>query len=223
MSSQDSIEKKFKLVRNFDIPLGTDMSAIFPTGTKISIRFLGYEVDDFLLFKFPLVSNVASYLAPDISMSAAFQHDGHNVLFKSSVKYALPKQRFAFLAYPDNFRVYEVRKTERVNCLLPTSIELDKKYYGVLEDISTTGSRLTFDSVYQTSLRDLESGRLLEINIITPKDNLTIQTTIMSVRKSFTRVTLGLKFNDDSKQGQKILSKFIDSIKFTGINKEERA
>ncbi len=212
-NSVDISERKCRVVTHCEIPIGMEMACLFTSGTKTVLRFIGYDEGEFLLFKFPSISNVASYLALDTAISAVFQHDGYKVLFKSSIKFSLPKRRLGFFHYPANFRMYEIRAKERVNCLVPVSINIEQQYVGVMEDLSLTGCKVTFDGIYGTSLRDIGEGNEYILNIWTPTKKLEIKAKVIRVEKSFTRTSLGMVFGEVEKQKMKTLMLILDTLR----------
>ncbi len=214
-------EKKFATATHCNIPIGTDVQCIFNNNAKLVLRFVGYEEDSFLLFRFPIITGIASYLTPHAPISAVFSTSGYNVAFKSSLSLALPKQRLGFFHYPDKFRLYEIRAGKRFDCLIPTAVMLEKKYVGVMQDISLVGCRLTFDAISGTPLRNFEQGQRIKIEIWAPNEVLTISTVVMRVSKNFSRVTLGLSFGDLAKEDAQNLEGFLHSLQFSGLTKEE--
>ncbi len=209
----DTQDRKCRVVSHCEIPIGMEMACMFSNGTKTTLRFIGYEEGEFLLFKFPSISNVASYLALDTAVSTVFQHDGYKVLFKSSIKFSLPKRRLGFFHYPANFRMYEIRAKERVSCLVPVSITIEQQYVGVMEDLSLTGCKITFDAIYGTSLRDIGQGNEYTLTVWTPTKKLEIKGKVMRVERSITRISLGIVFGEVEKQKMKVLMNILDALK----------
>ncbi len=214
-------EKKFSTATHCNIPMGTEMQCLFNNDTRLTLRFVGYEEDSFLLFRFPLITGIANYLAPNVAMSAIFKTSGYNVAFKSSLSFALPRQRLGFFHYPDQFRLYEIRAGKRYGCLIPAAVMLEKKYIGVLQDISILGCKLTFDAISGTPLRNFEQGQQIIIEIWAPNDNLTIGATVMRVVKNFSRISLGLSFGELGKDDIKNIEAFLHTLQFSGLTKKE--
>ncbi len=218
---QSLAERKFTTAFHCDIPIGTEMQCLFNNDTKLLLSFVGYEQDSFLIFKFPLITGLANYLAPNVPMSAIFQTSGFNVAFKSSLTHALPKLRLGFFYYPEQFRLYEIRTGKRYDCLIPAAVMLEKKYVGVLQDVSLSGCRLTFDAISGTPLRNFEQGQRINVEIWAPNDTLTIAGTVMRIAKSFSRITLGLSFGELHKDDVKNLEAFLHGLQFSGLTKNE--
>ncbi len=214
-------EKKFNTVTHCNIPIGTEVQCIFNNDTKLMLRFVGYEEDSFLLFRFPIITGIANYLVPNMPISAMFSTSGFNVAFRSSLSLALPKQRLGFFHYPDKFRLYEIRAGKRFDCLIPTAIMLEKKYVGVLQDISVVGCKLTFDAISGTSLRNFEQGQRINIEIWSPNETFSISASIMRILKSFSRITLGLSFSGLAKEDIQNLEAFLHSLQFSGLTSEQ--
>ncbi len=214
-------EKKFITATHCSIPIGTDVQCVFANNTKLTLRFVGYEEDSFLLFRFPIITGIAAYLAPNTPISALFTTSGFNVAFKSTLSLALPKQRLGFFHYPDRFRLYEIRSGKRFDCLIPAAVMLEKKYVGVLQDISLMGCRLTFDAITGTPLRNFAQGQRIKVEVWAPNETFNIGATVMRISKNFSRITLGLSFGDLAKDDTQNLEAFLHSLQFSGLTNEQ--
>ncbi len=217
---QDNADKKFKTVAHYPIPLGTEMTSIFPNNTKLGIHFVGYEEDSFLLFRLPVITGIANYMQISTPISATFTLGAHKVAFKTSISLPLIKQRLAFCTYPAGFRLYEIRYDERFECLIPAAVMLDKKYVGVLRDISASGCLVSFDSVHGTPLRNFQTDQSITLEIWTPQETLQIAGTITRVSKNFLRVSLGINFGNLSKEDMYHLDDFLYNLRFTGVTQQ---
>ncbi len=213
-------EKKFKVVTHYPIAIGTELNCLFNNSTKLSLRCVGIEEDSFLLFRFPIITGLANYMQAATPLSIFFNSQGYKVAFKTSISLSLPKLRLCFCSYPIGFHLLEVREEERVQCLIPTAVMLDKKYVGVLQDISLNGCLLTFDSIHGTPLRSFRQDQRLSLEIWTPKDTFYIQGTIKRLIKNFTRISLGMSFNNLSKDDERNLESFLYSLRFSGVTNE---
>ncbi len=208
-----NVPQKFTAVRSLEIPLGTSITCMFKKNIKIETRVLGYDEDAFLLLKFPTLSGINQYLLKDTVFAALFKTSGYTVAFTSAIDIALTRQFLAFCAYPAHFKLYEIRGSKRVECLVPTAVDIDnQRYFGVIENVSSTGCRITFSGVHGTRLRKVEKDQALFIEAWTQNDTLPVDGVVVRAESSVSKVRLGVSFSTLNRQNVAVLEKFIHSL-----------
>ncbi len=206
------------IINNMDVPMGTVFTCLFKNNTKLEAHLVGYEHDNFFLFKFPTISGIANYLTKDAPIAALFKANGFNVTFASTLSIPIPRKFLAFCEYPAKFKLYEIRNTTRADCLLPVAITINEnRFFGVVQDISPDGCRLTLEGVHGTDLRKVEQGERIKLEVWTQKDTINVSGVIMRCIKNIARVTFGVSFADVSKQDDAIIHDFISSLQYSGI------
>ncbi len=223
MDDQSFKDQKQITLYDVDVQLGTVFSCLFKNNMKLETQLVGYEQDNFFLLKFPTMSGIANYLVRDASFAALFKTSGLNVTFSSVLTYTIPRKFLAFCEFPSRFKAYEIRNAERMDCLLAAALDVGiKRYFCVVQDISVKGCKVTLDGVEGTSLRKLESGESVKLEVWTQKDTITVSATIMRVLKNVSRVTLGLSFGNLIPQDAAVIQSFILSLRYSGVSIEDR-
>ncbi len=209
---------------NVDVDLGTVFTCLFQNNVKLETQLVGYEHDKFFLLKFPTISGISNYLVRDSNFSALFKSHGHNVTFMSSLTNVIPRKFLAFCAYPERFKVYEIRSSARTACLLPCAVTIGiEKYFGVVQDISIDGCKLSLDGIQGTRLRDIQREQKIQIEMWTQKDNIVVNAVVMRVLSSISRVSLGLCFGNLSKQDSAIIQSFVQSLQYSGTGSNDES
>ncbi len=223
MEEQSLKDQKQVTLYDIEVPLGTVFTCLFKNNIKLETHLVGYEHNNFFLLKFPTISGIANYLVKDASFAALFKTSGLNVTFSSVLTHTMPRKFLAFCEYPVKFKAYEIRNAERVDCLLPAAMDVGiKRHFCVVQDMSLHGCKVTLDGVEGTSLRKLELGESVNLEMWTQKDTITVSATIKRVLKNISRVTLGLSFGDLSAQDAAVIQAFVLSLRYSGVSIDDK-
>ncbi len=209
------------ILHSLEIPLGTTFTCVLKNNTKFETQLLGYEHDNFFLLKFPTVTGIDAYLVHNAAIAGRFRTSGYHITFATVITLPIPRRFLAFCQYPSQFKVYEVRNTKRMDCLIPSGVTLEgveDKFYGVIQDISMSGCRLILEAIHGTVLRKLAVGHRLVLEAWTQKDTLNVEAVVTRANHSISRVVVGLSFNDLSKQELSIIESFMYSLQYTGTS-----
>ncbi len=218
MEANSFKDQKPVIAYNTDVPIGTVFTCLFKNNTKLDAQLVGYEHDGFFLLKFPTISGIANYLTKDAPIAALFKANGFNITFATTLSLPIPRKFLSFCNYPSKFKLYEIRNTTRADCLLPMAITVDGvRFFGVVQDISMDGCRITFDGVEGTDLRKLDSGDSVLLEIWTQKEAINAKVIIMRAVKNINRISFGVSFTELTKMDTAAIQGFILSLKYTGV------
>ncbi len=223
MHDNSMLEKRYKTAAHYPLSLGTEMACIFNNDAKLVVNLVGFEEDSFLLFRLPVITGIANYMQLSTPIVATFTQGAHKIVFKTTISLPLAKQRLAFCSYPMSYHLYEIRDEERFDCLIPAAIMLDKKYVGVLRDISASGCLLSFDAIHGTPLRNFQTDQRIALEIWTPQETLQIMGVIKRISRNFLRISLGITFGTLSKDDLRNLQDFLYNLRFSGVTHDESA
>ncbi len=136
-------------VKSFNIGLGAQMQ-IQLSGMSANLKCLlvGMETDQYLVVRFPIISGVLNRLHQGNRATVRCIHAGAVYGFYCNVvNHVVNPAPLLFLSYPGSFEVLNLRKSERVECFVPTIATVrGAAFEGVILDISVDGCRFTMES-----------------------------------------------------------------------------
>lgn len=187
--------RRLKTIYSVEMPIGVTITCLVNKVEKIDTRLIGYEEDSFIILKFPYLTCIKKYLAENMPVNASFSCGNTNIFFTSYIETAVIKKFLAICDYPPHFKMIDLRKARRVQCLVPAGISLDTGYhYGVLRDISAGGCQLVLNAAHMEvpALPEVNETLALELG---PQNSTQLLTgTIKHVQKNKNLTALGIAF-----------------------------
>lgn len=205
--------QKSRDVYSLDIPMGTSITCLLNKTEKIITRVVGYEQDNFIIMKFPVLAGIKSYLVERASFAAHLNVGSSSIFFSSHIDAVLERKFIALCQYPSVFKVFDMRLTKRVDCLVPAGIMLnDCYYYGVLKDLSDGGCHFILDAVRGNEIRKAAAGDMLTLEMGPLGDTIMITGEVMHSRSNLARTTLGIAFRGMDARDKARLNNYLQHL-----------
>ncbi len=107
---------------------------------KIASVLVGIVPDEYLLIRVPAIPGILDKLHQGFSTVVRYVYAGNVYGFNSTIiSYTLKPSLIVFIAYPSWIESMNLRQTQRLDCLLPASVQIGMHLCkGVIADISLT-------------------------------------------------------------------------------------
>jgi c-di-GMP-binding flagellar brake protein YcgR len=205
-----------------NIDIGTPMQLAFETVRyRLKSEFVGMIHNSFLIVTMPpskTVPNATSIYSKGIKTIIRFVYQGIAYGFSTTISRALYKPaKILFLDYPKDIEIYQLRNHERVLCLLPVTLELnkDETVSGHVTDISKEGCQFSAenDTFYNKhELPSKEHEHTISLQLPGFENTITISCQVMNINQTNQQVKIGLKFVSMSNDARERLYDFLESV-----------
>ncbi len=190
------------------IELGTELQIeIKEVISRFKSELVGMDKNSYLIAKLPqiintdLVDKCKKYKGTDVI--GRYLYRGTVFGFKSRlIDIITTPVNLLFVSYPTSVEEFNIRKHERVSCMLPGKIQFSKYVLdGTVLDLSLSGCQITiinpkFDiDILADQLAKIETLQFLFHLPGEPKGSV-LHVIRKSVRKSDSKVSIGLEFSD---------------------------
>jgi hypothetical protein len=176
---------------------------------------IGIERGRYLIIKTPAIAGISTKLFKKNHFVVRYLCDGILFGFHCTL-IALLKDPFqlSFLSYPETGDTINLRKHDRMSCLLPGELQLSEwKRKCVISDISTGGCRIALNLSMDDNMNQFKVGELVQLVIQAHDINDAISVTAgtRSISLDEKNVIIGLQF--EKPINQKIDMNALDKIK----------
>lgn len=200
-----------------DIPVGTRLTLSFLNQKEsYPAELLGYSAYEFLILRLPRLPALRSRLIANETLSLRFIHDGTVFGFITEVITTTVRPAFMlFCTFPDSLEQIDLRRHQRLNCLLPavahTSIG---EYRCILQDLSHGGAKLVFETKSTDALRQIEAGTniLLDFTLFVGESEVPVPSVVRSVSLDGLKMYMGIQFLDLPDRLRKEMADYIDAV-----------
>ncbi|MGR3317761.1 MAG: flagellar brake protein [Candidatus Anammoxibacter sp.] len=207
------------------IDIGTELQLeIVNVSARFKSELIGMETSQYLIAKMPMIvddsfeEKCSKFKGAEVI--CRYLYRGTIFGFRSNLLGIISAPaRLLFVKYPNEVEEHNVRKNERISCMLPGKIKigshildatvLDLSVSGVL--VSVVDNKKEADSFVNILTETDELEFLLQLPG-EPKA-LVLPSIRKVVRKDDSRLNIGLQFHDIGDQGRYIISQFIDAAK----------
>ncbi|MCX5807642.1 MAG: flagellar brake protein [Proteobacteria bacterium] len=114
------------------------------------------------------------------------------------------------LSYPEEIETVALRKHDRINCLIPATVQVDgQSYKGAILDMSLGGCSFVYTTSPESESSQVQKGvdAVLSIQIPGSQSERTVELGIVNVRREGHKITMGSQFkNLDTTTGNTIES-----------------
>lgn len=161
---------------------------------------VGMVTDRYLIVEVPPIPGLWVKLHQVNNIIVRYLHDGKVYGFYSTLVGAMDEPfRLTFLSYPEKIEIVNLRKFQRVPCLIPAVVSLNGgSYHGVFTDVSEGGCSFLFDQSGAAS--DVGPGLGEEVTfsvcLIGSSEVRSIGATVRSVRMIGKSMSVGTQFQD---------------------------
>ncbi len=210
-SSSVKIETSTRLNRNLGLmqagsAVTIDIST--PAGQKGKFRstFVGYLPKQYVLLQFPesnKLGDFGQYIVQGAGVTVRGIIEGQEgsvAAFVTTIKQTLHiPSKLMVLDFPKNLTMQSLRKSIRIETDIQAKVRIDKNFWqGMITDLSLNGCQLLIDNGETLNLVKDKSIDIVVENFLDLK-NLKLAGQICSIKPVMNGVSLGVKFNETSK------------------------
>ena len=202
---------------NIDIPVGTRLNMSFLNQKDIyHVELLGYSLYEYMILRLPRLPALRNRLVPHETVSMRYVLDGTVYAFITEVVSSIVRPGFLlFCSYPTSLEQLELRRHQRLNCLLPALARTSHgEYRCILQDVSHGGAKLVIETKVSDNLRQIEAGSnlLLDFTLFMGKSEVPVPSIVRSVNIEGTKVHLGIQFLDMPEHLRQELEVYLDTV-----------
>lgn len=152
---------------SFSASLGTEVSIqLVDSEGRFKSILVGMQPDQYLIVQFPAASSVSQSLHDGMDLILRYVHFGSVygciVTLRGLIRKPLP---LLFLTYPTQIQRIELRKVQRVACLIPATIMRSRgKRSGMIRDISTGGVLFCTKTAQETGMGSFKVGESILVS-----------------------------------------------------------
>lgn len=171
-------------------------------GLKEAVRsvVVGFERGQYLIVRTPATVTLWPYIRKEKQTTVRYLHDGTVYGFRTTILGVTEEPvRLTFLAYPRTIETINLRKEERVPCLLTAGAKIHGLMYkGVVLDISAGGCSFTFSLEEDEDIPELtvDDEMVVVMQPVGFSGDQEFAGTLRSIRRSENRMTVGIQFKD---------------------------
>ena len=210
-SDIDDIEKYTR-----KIPLKTGIE-IFINIEGVEFRLksfiTGVHHGQYLLIQCPKMTTIDIKLYEGNAVRVVYMYSGIVCSFRSTIlNFIKNPSRLIFLSYPESVAINELRKDNRVNCSLKTSVtapDHEMECTGTILDISMKGCKFEA-AVLAQSFVSLQLGDklLLALELTGSKETISFTGELRNFKQEGSRMTMGIEFDQFSDESTTVAEKF---------------
>ncbi len=202
---------------SIDIPIGTRMTMNFINQKEsYPVEMLGYSLYEYLIFKLPRLPALRSRLIGHEAITMRYMHEGTVFGFMTETMAAIVRPGFIlFCSYPVSVEQLELRRHQRLGCLLPAVVQTSHgEYRCILQDLSHGGAKLVLESKANDGIRQIEAGAnvLLDFTLFIGKSEVPVPSVVRSVSVEGVKVYLGVQFLDLPERLGKELEDYLSAL-----------
>jgi c-di-GMP-binding flagellar brake protein YcgR len=219
------------MMNQIGVPAGTEKGKDAHLGIEIGIRLqlqfqglkeisktvlVGMERGLYLIVRTPPTPGTWTKLHKENHTVVRYLYKGVVYGFKCTLLGVMNEPfPLLFLSYPTEIETINLRKQERVDCLLPAVARIgDSSYKGVILDISRSGCSFAFTMDTPESSPPVTAGDevVFAIRFAGSSDEKNLDAKIMNVRRSADKVITGSLFADLGNDALSAVEDYIDSL-----------
>lgn len=177
---------------------------------------VGMECDKYLILRVAGLKGFKKTLAEGVETVGRYVHSGAVYGFRTIVlaciQYPMP---LLFLAYPESVENINLRREERIDCVLPAEVLLgDIVVAGAILDISGNGCKLALKAADGADIpsRPLHSDIVIKAQFAPKSEFEKFTGKVRNIKMDNDRILLGIQFTDIPSETTKFLSTYIRSI-----------
>jgi hypothetical protein len=176
--------------------LGRNKQALKAAGV-----LLGMSMDEYLIIRVPAIPGILSRLCEGDPMVVRYVYDGNVYGFTSKILTCLQKPALiVFISYPVSMESMNLRKTRRMQCLFPATVNRpDGDLKGLIMDISLRGCKICVEneSDEQHSM-DVDQTILIGFLLTGTKEEQVIKGKIRNMKKDYEHTEIGIQFDPEN-------------------------
>jgi c-di-GMP-binding flagellar brake protein YcgR len=204
--------------RTLNIGIGTRLQ--FQLGIKgqeckaagVLVGMVHYE---YLMIRVPAIPGILSRLNEGDPIIVRYVYAGNAHGFSSTILNSIQKPSLiVFLTYPSAVEAVNLRKAQRMECLLPASVKTDRgDYKAVIVDISLGGCRISldYDAVKSLSI-DIDQTIGISFHLTGMAEEQVINGKIKNLKKDNQFCEMGVQFDQENEAVSNNVKLYIESF-----------
>lgn len=200
------------------IYLGTLLQLQFEGLGSSRSTLIGMEPGKFLIVNTPPIANIGSKLFMKNHGIVRYLSSGNVYAFRCTLLGIIKEPfRISILSYPEFLENINLRKYERISCIIDASVShCEKLYEGIVTDLSMGGCSFDFNKSDLTAFPEMKIADTLFVSIqLKNKGEMQgIQSVVRSMKKDTDTLSLGLQFvpADNAEKGDRAEKELADYI-----------
>lgn len=180
------------------ISLGTLLQLQFEGLGSSRSTLVGMEPGKFLIVNTPPIAEIGSKLFMKNHGIVRYLSSGNIYAFRCTLLGLIKDPfRLSILSYPESFENMNLRKHERISCILDASVSHHgKRYGGLVTDLSIGGCSFEFNKSDSTGFPDIKivDELLISIQLKQRADSPEIHAIVRSMKKDKDTLSIGMQF-----------------------------
>lgn len=171
---------------------------------KIAGMLVGIISSEYLIIQVPAIPGILDKLSEGAPVTVRYVYAGNVYGFASIIQaYTLKPTLLAYITYPDSVESINLRKTKRLQCLLPVELRIPGtnalSFQGVVLDISAGGCRLNIEyNPGAPPVVDVGHGIEVRFQLIGNSEEQVISGKIRNLKKGNDLAEIGMEFDLDN-------------------------
>lgn len=176
---------------------------------------VGMVPDEYLIIRVPAIPGILGRLDDGNPIVVRYVYAGNVYGFTSKVLTCIQKPALmCFLTYPFSVEAINLRKVQRMECLLPASVKTDGgNYKAVIVDISPGGCRVCLDYEEVESLSvDIDQTIEISFHLTGMAEEQVINGKIKNLKKDRKFSDMGVQFDQENEAVLNSVKLYIESF-----------
>jgi c-di-GMP-binding flagellar brake protein YcgR len=205
-------------VASFHCPVGTDLVLRFEgVETRLKSTLIGMAWGEFLIVRTPKVIGTESLLSRGDPIKVIFIHDGTIYGFLSKcIHHIRVPSPLLFISCPESMERHELRKNQRVDCCIPSTIHMDEKIVcrGVVSDLSLGGCQISMnhESGNQSEHFELANKVVIAIETLGIMPERGITGIVRNLHHDAKKMNIGVEFSTSDPDLLSRIAEYVESI-----------
>jgi hypothetical protein len=215
--ASDYDSRKETLMLEIGTPLQLEIKGF---STRFKSSLVGALPDEYLIVTAPKLTMFVGqpkHLLPESEVVVRYVHRGNAWGFQSKLTRVISTPaKLLVLEYPSEIENFNLRSDERIECLLPGGIELQKaKRKGVVLDISIGGCRFSFSESKEPIDVAVDAELKLRCQLPGIEGDQEFEGRVKRVEKDKMRTVLGIEFNNVEQKIQALITQYSSAVSDT--------
>ena len=204
---------------SIDIPVGTRLNLNFLNQKEtFSAEMIGFSIYEYLIMQLPQIPGLRARLIPNETIAVRYIDRGTVFGFVSEVMSSIIRPGFLlFCSYPSSVEQIELRRHQRLNCLLPAIAHTPQgEFHCILQDLSHGGAKLVFKTKTSDAVRQIEADTPITVDftLFMSKCEVPVPSVVRSVTVDGLKVILGIQFLDLPEQLRNEMGIYLDTVSY---------
>jgi len=220
MSPESSlaIGKKPRFIELPGITFGNLLQVQFLGIGSSRSRLIGMDPGNYLIIQTPALVDIASKRHEKNHIIVSYLHYGQVYAFRCTLLLLVKEPyRFAVLSYPEALENINLRKHERISCIIDAEVRVrDQSYEGIVSDVSKGGCSFEFNRSDQRSfpILQIQQEMIISMQLQEKAEATVFNTVVRAIRTDKESMVCGLQFtvsgfSEADAEAEKKLAEFL--------------